>query len=144
MFEFNTGMMSTKYSKMIHTPDQGIWISNAFKTYTCYILLWFLIQIQGKKFDNYKETNVTLFSHDSEQKQKQKPKTDCSICSFYVFTGVTQGAKTSQIYITVLRVFLRNLRHTRQIQRPISSNSQRRQTERHEVTEVRVLINLWK
>lgn len=39
MFEFNAGMMSTKYSKNIHMPD--------FKTYTCYILLWLLIQGTG-------------------------------------------------------------------------------------------------
>lgn len=56
-----------------------------------------LFKAQGKKFDNYKETNVTHFSHDPKQKQKQKTETNCSICSFYVFTGVTQGAKTSQI-----------------------------------------------
>lgn len=34
-----------------------------------------LLKVQGKKFDNYKETSVVLFIHDSKQTNKQmKPK----------------------------------------------------------------------
>lgn len=48
MLEFNTGMIATKYSKKKnHTLDQGIWVSNVFKTYICYILLWVLTQSTG-------------------------------------------------------------------------------------------------
>lgn len=70
---FNTGMMSTKYSKMkfIHQTKVREFPMSLKHTYAikCY---GSLLKVQSKKFDNYKETNIIFYIHDYKQTHKQK------------------------------------------------------------------------